>query len=132
MKIGVIKEAFDKGLDKNVEKNVWASINKLEGNGVHYEEISLEMPIKYGLATYYMIGTSEASTNLSKYCGMRYGASEKLEGSFNEYFTKVRSTNLGEEAKRRIILGTFARMSGFRDAYYIKAMKVRTMITKEY
>ena len=66
---------------------------------MHYEEISLEMPIKYGLATYYMIGTSEASTNLSKYCGMRYGASEKLEGSFNEYFTKVRSTNLGEEAK---------------------------------
>ena len=132
MKIGVIKEAFDKGLDKNVEKNVWASIKKLESLGVHYEEISLEMPIKYGLATYYMIGTSEASTNLSKYCGMRYGASEKLEGSFNEYFTKVRSANLGEEAKRRIILGTFARMSGFRDAYYIKEMKVRTMITKEY
>ena len=88
--------------------------------------------MKYGLAAYYMIGTSEASTNLAKYCGMRYGSSEKLEGNFNEYFTKTRSNNFGEEAKRRIILGTFARMSGYRDAYYIKAMKVRTLMTNEY
>lgn len=63
---------------------------------------------------------------------MRYGISDKLEGNFNEYFTKVRSHNLGQEAKRRIILGTFARMSGYRDAYYIKATKVRTKIVNEY
>ena len=90
------------------------------------------MPIKYGLAAYYMIAISEASTNLAKYCGMRYGISKKLDGNFNEYFTKVRSDNFGDEAKRRIILGTFARMSGYRDAYYIKAMKVRTLMTNEY
>jgi aspartyl-tRNA(Asn)/glutamyl-tRNA(Gln) amidotransferase subunit A len=63
---------------------------------------------------------------------MRYGINEKIEGNFNEYFTKVRSKNLGDEAKRRIILGTFARMSGFRDAYYIKAMKLRTLMINEY
>jgi len=132
MEIGIIKEAFDEGVEKGVEKCVHGGIKRLEEEGVKTEEISLEFPIKYGLAAYYMIGTSEASTNLAKYCGMRYGASEKLEGSFNEYFTKIRSNNLGEEAKRRIILGTFARMSGFRDAYYIKAMKVRSLMTDEY
>ncbi|MCX6707145.1 MAG: amidase family protein, partial [Candidatus Woesearchaeota archaeon] len=88
--------------------------------------------IKYGLSVYYLIATSESSTNLQKYCGMRYGKHEKLEGSFNEYFTKVRSMHFGKEAKRRIMIGTFARMAGFRDAYYMKAMKVRTKIIQEY
>lgn len=132
LKIGVIKESFKEEVDKAVEKNVWQGIKKLESDGIKYEEISLELPIKYGLAAYYMIATSEASTNLAKFCGMRYGISEKLEGNFNEYFTKIRSDNFGDEAKRRIILGTFARMSGYRDAYYIKAMKVRTLIINEY
>jgi aspartyl-tRNA(Asn)/glutamyl-tRNA(Gln) amidotransferase subunit A len=132
MKIGIIKEAFAEGVEKEVEKNVYNGIEELQEEGAKTEEVSVELPIKYGLATYYMIGTSEASTNLAKYCGMRYGVNEKIEGSFNEYFTKVRSKNLGDEAKRRIILGTFARMSGFRDAYYIKAMKVRTLMTNEY
>ena len=63
---------------------------------------------------------------------MRYGISENLKGDFNEYFTKVRSNNFGKEAKRRIMLGTFARMSGFRDAFYIKAAKIRTLIIEEY
>jgi len=132
MKIGIIKEAFGEGNDEHVEKHVNGGIERLKEDGVEFEEISLNLPIKYGLATYYMIATSEASTNLAKYCGMRYGAAEKLEGSFNEYFTKVRSANFGDEAKRRIIMGTFARMSGFRDAYYIKAAKVRTLIINEY
>src|SRR3989338_5706023 len=132
MKVGIIKEAFGKGNDKEVEKEVYNGIEKLKDEGAVVEEISLELPIKYGLPVYYMIATSEASTNLAKYCGMRYGASCSLEGSFNEYFTKVRSENFGAEAKRRIILGTFARMSGFRDAYYIKAAKVRTLIIEEY
>jgi len=132
MKIGIIKEAFAEGVEREVEKNVYNGIEELEEEGVKAEEISLELPIKYGLAAYYMIGASEASTNLAKYCGMRYGIAEKLEGNFNEYFTKVRSSNFGDEAKRRIILGTFARMSGYRDAYYIKAMKVRTLMIQEY
>jgi len=131
-KIGIIKDSFKEGVDKKVDKKIWESVKRLESEGAKVEEISLPFPIKYGLAAYYLIGTSEASTNLAKYCGMRYGASEKLEGNFNEYFTKVRSKHLGEEAKRRIMLGTFARMSGYRDAYYVKALKVRTKIIQEY
>ncbi|MEK6891956.1 MAG: amidase family protein [Nanoarchaeota archaeon] len=132
MKVGIIKEAFGKGIQNEVDKAVRKGIEKLEDNGVKTEEISLELPIKYGIATYYMIATSEASTNLAKYCGMRYGKSDKLEGNFNEYFTKVRSENFTEEAKRRIILGTFARMAGYRDAFYLKAAKVRTIMINEY
>ena len=131
MKVGIIKESF-KDIDKNVEKNVRDGIKKLEEHGVRAEEVSLNLPIEHGISTYYIIATSEASTNLAKYCGMRYGIAEKLEGNFNEYFTKVRSNNFGAEAKRRIILGTFARMSGYRDAYYIKATKIRSMIVNEY
>ncbi len=130
-RIGIVKESF-KDIDKNVEKNVRNGIKKLEEHGAKCEEISLKLPIEHGISTYYIIATSEASTNLAKYCGMRYGIAEKLEGNFNEYFSKVRSNNFGAEAKRRIILGTFARMSGYRDAYYIKATKIRAMIVNEY
>ncbi len=132
MKIGIIKEAFAQGVSREVEKNVYSGIEELEEEGAKAEEISLELPIRYGIATYYMIATSEASTNLARYCGMRYGISERLEGNFNEYFTKVRSNYFGEEAKRRIIIGTFARMAGYRDAFYLKAMKVRTLMINEY
>ncbi|MBI4452053.1 Asp-tRNA(Asn)/Glu-tRNA(Gln) amidotransferase subunit GatA [Candidatus Woesearchaeota archaeon] len=132
MKVGIIKEAFTGEVQEEVSEKINHGIDKLRDEGAEAEEISLELPIKYGIATYYMIATSEASTNLAKLCGMRYGASEKLEGSFNEYFTKVRSENFGTEAKRRIILGTFARMAGYRDAFYIKAMKVRTIMISEY
>jgi len=131
LKIGIIKESFN-DIDNKINKKINENIKKLEENGVETEEVSLKLPIKHGLATYYILATSEASTNLAKYCGMRYGVSDRLEGNFNEYFTKIRSHNLGKETKRRIILGTFARMSGYRDAYYIKATKVRTLIVKEY
>lgn len=132
MKIGVIKECFSKDVDDDVKEICWDGIKKLESEGAEYEEVSMPLTTKYGLSAYYMVATSEASTNLAKYCGMRYGKHEKLQGNFNEYFTKVRSMHLGDEVKRRIILGTFARMSGFRDAYYIKAAKVRTKIIDEY
>ena len=84
------------------------------------------------MSTYYLLATTEASTNLAKYCGMRYGYSEDLKGDYNDYFTHIRSTAFGKEAKRRIMLGSFARMAGFRDAYYLKAMNVRTQIIQEY
>ena len=145
MKIGIIKECFGKGVDSNVEKKVWNSIKKLEDNGMEYSEITLPVTLKYGLACYYLLATAEASTNLAKYCGMRYGMHEELQGGagktgfsgttgsgFNEYFTKVRSRHFGDEAKRRIMLGTFTRMAGYRDAYYLKAAKIRNLIIKEY
>lgn len=124
-KIAIIKEGFN--VDDDVKKVVFKKIE-----GIDYDEISLPLTSKYVIPTYYLLATSEASTNLAKYCGMRYGAYGKLEGSFNEYFSRVRSENFGKEAKRRIILGTFARMSGFRNAYYLKAAQIRTKIIDEY
>jgi len=132
LKIGLIKESLGKGVDETVKDRVMENAKKLEEKGAKTEEISLPLTFKHALPSYYIIALSEASTNLAKYSGMRYGAHEKLEGNFNEYFSKVRSSNLTKEAKRRIIIGTFARMAGFRDAYYIKAAKVRTRIIQEY
>ena len=131
LKIGVAKDFF-KGCDEAVQKECMNAVKRLEGRGAKVEEISLPLNAKYGIAAYYLASTTEASTNLARFCGMRYGLHEKLEGNFNEYFSNVRSKGFGEEAKRRILLGTFARMAGFRDAYYLKAMKVRTLLIKEF
>lgn len=132
MRIGVIRESFGEGVDDEIKEIVKEKIRGIEEKGNKIIEISLPMNAKYSLAAYYIIAMCEASTNLAKYCGMRYGKHEKLEGNFNDYFSKVRSLNFGEEAKRRIIIGTFARMAGYRDAYYIKALKVRTKLIEEY
>ena len=132
LKIGIIKESLQEGIESEVKAAFELTINKLKDKGAIVEEVSLPLTFKYGISVYYLIAMCEASTNLAKLCGIRYGAEEKPEGNFNEYFSKVRSENFNEEAKRRIILGTFARMSGFRDAYYIKAAKIRTLIINEY
>lgn len=132
IKIGVVKEFFGEGIDQKVSKEVWNALKRLESEGAKIEEISLPLNAKYGVAAYYLVAMTEASTNLAKYCGLRYGSTLDLNGSFDEYFTKVRTEFFGEEAKRRIILGTFARMSGFRDAYYLKAMKARTLLIEEF
>lgn len=132
VKVGVIKECFGDGVDESVQDTVWKAIKRLESEGVHYDEVSLPLVKKYGVETYYLIAMSESSTNLAKYCGMRYGEKDALKGNFNQYFSKVRSASFGKEAKRRIMIGTFARMAGFRDAYYMKAMRVRTRIINEY
>jgi len=132
LKIGIIKEAFGKGTDQEVKNKVEQGIKLLEKQGAKTQSISLPLTQKYGVETYYLLAMCEASTNLAKFCGMRYGASEPIKGSFNEYFSKVRSDYFNDESKRRIIIGTFARMAGYRDAYYIKAAKVRTKIIEEY
>jgi len=131
MRIGVPKEYFGEGVDERISETVWNGIKKLESIGMEYEEIELPST-KYALPAYYIIATAEASTNLAKFCGMRYGAEEKIEGSFDEYFSKVRTKYFGEEAKRRILLGTYARMAGYRDKYYLKALQVRTVVIQEF
>ncbi len=131
MKIGVPKEYFGSGVDDVVAKQVWKGIKKLESLGASYKEVSLPMT-RHAVSTYYIIACAEASTNLAKFCGMRYGPTEPLQGSFSEYFSKVRTRYFGEEAKRRILLGTYARMAGYRDQYYLRAMKVRTLIINEF
>src|SRR3989338_6568518 len=126
-KIGLIKETL--GIDPKIRDIV---LKKLDESGIKYEKISLPLASKYSLASYYIIAMSEASTNLNKYCGMRYVQEEKLNLPYNEYFSETRTKYFNKETKRRIILGTFARMAGYRDAFYLKAMKVRTLIIEEY
>ncbi len=130
MKIGVPKEYFE-NVDEKIAKIVWNAIKKLEDLGATYKEVSLPHT-KYSLPAYYIIAMAESSTNLAKFCGMRYGLHLPLQGNFDEYFSTVREMGFGEEAKRRIILGTFARMAGFRDAYYLKALKVRTKVIEDF
>lgn len=130
IKIGVPKEYFER-IDENIAKQVWNAIKTLEGEGFTYEEVSLPNT-KYALASYYIIAMAEASTNLAKFCGMRYGLAGELEGGFNKYFSSVRTAGFGTEAKRRIMLGTYARMAGYRDAFYLKALKIRTLIIEDF
>ncbi|MAG52887.1 MAG: Asp-tRNA(Asn)/Glu-tRNA(Gln) amidotransferase GatCAB subunit A [Nanoarchaeota archaeon] len=122
-KIAIIKEAFE--IDPKIKDIILSNLED-------YDVISLPLTKKYAIPTYYLIAMAEASTNLAKYCGLRYGSTLPLKGSFNQFFSEVRSKYFTKEAKRRIILGTFARMAGFRDAYYLKAMKTRTLIINEY
>jgi aspartyl-tRNA(Asn)/glutamyl-tRNA(Gln) amidotransferase subunit A len=132
LRVGIIKEAFGEGVDPAVAESVKNATRELEAKGAIIKEISLPLNAKYGIPTYYLIAMCEASTNLAKYGGMRYGAHEKLEGDFNTYFTKVRTAHFGDEAKRRLMLGTFARMAGYRDAYYLRALKLRSALIDEY
>lgn len=131
MKIGLPKEYFSEGVDKRISKLVRDMAAKLEGLGAECEEVSLPSTA-YAIPAYYLIAVSEASTNLAKYCGLRYGLQEEISENADWYFSKVRTEGFGEEAKRRILLGTFARMAGFRDRYYLKALKVRALIINEF
>jgi aspartyl-tRNA(Asn)/glutamyl-tRNA(Gln) amidotransferase subunit A len=118
-------------VDQGVSDVVWGGVKRLEDQGAEISEVSLPFT-RYSLSSYYIIAMAEASTNLAKYCGLRYGLQLPLEGSFDEYFSAVRSVGFGDEAKRRIILGTYARMAGYRDAYYLKALKVRTRVIEDF
>jgi len=129
--VGVPKEYFTDNVDEEVRKLVLDRINLFEKSGARVEKVSLP---NTGLAlpSYYVIAMAESSTNLARFCGMRYGLHLPLEGGFNEYFSKVRTKGFGEEAKRRILLGTYVRMAGYRDQYYLKAMKVRTLVINDF
>jgi len=131
LRVGVPKEYFGEGVDQGVSDVVWGGVKRLENQGADVREVSLPFT-KYSLSSYYIIAMAEASTNLAKYCGIRYGLHLPLEGSFDEYFSAVRSVGFGDEAKRRIILGTYARMAGYRDAYYLKALRVRTRVIEDF
>jgi len=131
LRVGVPMEYFGEGVDQGVSEAVWGGVKRLEDQGADIREVSLPFT-RYSLSSYYIIAMAEASTNLAKYCGLRYGLHLPLEGSFDEYFSAVRSVGFSDEAKRRIILGTYARMAGYRDAYYLKALKVRTRVIEDF
>lgn len=131
LRIGIPKQYYQNA-DKSVSDAVWSAIKKIESEGATYEEC--DMPTTdYTISAYYLIAMCEASTNLSKLCGLRYGLEDTVDNkSFNNYFSQIRAEGFGDEAKRRIMIGTFARMAGYRDQYYLRAMKVRTLIINDF
>jgi len=132
LRIGVPKEYFGQGLDPELEKVVKNSIEKFEKEGAMIEEISLPHCTDYALATYYIIMPSEASSNLARYDGIRYGFSDKEANDLKEVYSLSRQKGFGKEVIRRIMLGTFSLSSGYYDAYYLRAQKVRTLIRKDF
>jgi aspartyl-tRNA(Asn)/glutamyl-tRNA(Gln) amidotransferase subunit A len=131
MRLGVPKEYFSvKGMEPGVEKAVRDALKVLEKEGAKLEEVSLSLT-DHGLAVYYIIQPAEASANLARYDGVRYGL--RVEGpDLVETYRRTRGNGFGPEVKRRMILGTYALSAGYYDAYYVKAQKVRTLIKAEY
>ncbi len=130
LKIGLPKEYFIAGLDPDVQRAMDAAIETYRRLGAEFVDISLPHT-DYAVATYYLIATAEASSNLARYDGVRFGHRAEADGLLDMY-TKSRSEGFGTEVKRRIMLGTYALSSGYYDAYYVKAQKVRTLIMNDF
>ncbi|KGA96245.1 aspartyl/glutamyl-tRNA amidotransferase subunit A [Alkalihalobacillus alcalophilus ATCC 27647 = CGMCC 1.3604] len=131
LKIAVPKEYLAEGVDPEVKQSVLDALKVLEKEGAVWEEVSLPHS-KYALATYYLISSSEASANLSRFDGVRYGYRTEDAENLIEMYKKTRAEGFGDEVKRRIMLGTFALSSGYYDAYYKKAQQVRTLIKQDF
>ena len=131
LKVGVPREYFLPGMDPEVEASVREALHAYERLGATLVEVSLPHT-KYALATYYLLATAEASSNLARFDGIRYGHRAKDVKGLRELYTRSRSEGFGPEVKRRIMLGTFALSSGYYDAYYLKAQKVRTLIRRDF
>lgn len=131
LKIGVPKEFFGEGINKEVKESLEKAMQIYKEMGAIVEEISLDVA-QYSLATYYIIACAEASSNLGRFDGIRYGHRAKDFKNIRELFVKSRSEGFGPEVKRRIILGTYVLSSGYYDAYYKKAQQVRTLVTNEF
>ncbi|HEX8960128.1 MAG TPA: Asp-tRNA(Asn)/Glu-tRNA(Gln) amidotransferase subunit GatA [Geobacteraceae bacterium] len=131
MRIGLPREYFIPGLDPEVKKALDAAIAIYQGLGAEFREISLPHT-DYAVATYYLIATAEASSNLARYDGVRFGHRTEGAKGLIEMFSRTRDEGFGPEVKRRIMLGTYALSSGYYDAYYLKAQKVRTLIMHDF
>lgn len=129
LKVGVPKEFFIEGMDWQVERSIKEAIEKLASLGASVKEITLPHT-KYSVACYYIITSSEISSNLSRFDGIKYGKSSQAFDLFKVY-TKTRGEGFGQEVKRRIMLGTYTLSAGYYEAYYLKAQKVRTVIKNE-
>ena len=128
--IGVPAQYFGEGIDPAVENAVWDGIHHLEDEGATYSEV--DMPhTDYALAAYYIIAISEASSNLARFDGMRYGLRTE-DKDWSTTFSEVRALGFGAEVKRRIILGTFSLSTGYHDKYYLKALQVRTLVKQDF
>lgn len=131
LRIGIPKEYFGQGLDPEIRAGIEKTIEKLSKEGAVFSDITLPHT-EYGIATYYILVTAEASSNLARYDGVRYGHRSTKSVTMADMFIKSRSEAFGEEVKRRIMLGTYVLSAGYYDAYYKKAQKVRTLIKKDF
>ncbi|MBT2604837.1 Asp-tRNA(Asn)/Glu-tRNA(Gln) amidotransferase subunit GatA [Bacillus sp. ISL-53] len=131
LKIAVPKEYLGEGVGEEARNSVLEALKVLEGLGAQWEEVSLPHS-KYALAAYYLLSSSEASANLSRFDGVRYGHRTDNAETLIEMYKQTRAEGFGDEVKRRIMLGTFSLSSGYYDAYYKKAQKVRTLIKKDF
>ncbi len=131
LKVGVPREYFQEGLDPEVAESVKAAIKLLEDLGAETLDISLPH-YGYALAAYYIVAPAEASSNLARYDGVRYGYRNREHEALLEMYYKTKTEGFGPEVKRRIMLGTFALSSGYYDAYYLQAQKVRTLIKNDF
>lgn len=131
LRIGVPKEYFIKGIDPEVESSVKKAISLLRGLGAQIKEVSLPHT-EYAVSTYYIIAPAEASSNLARFDGVQYGFRSDQACDLIDMYIKTRSVGFGNEAKRRILLGTYCLSSGYYDAYYLKAQKVRTRIKEDF
>ncbi len=130
-KIGVPRALFGEGLDAEVREKVEAAIDNYRTLGA--EIVDVELPYaKYGIAVYYIIATAEASSNLARYDGVRYGFRAEDTDALRQMYYKTREEGFGAEVKRRIMLGTYVLSSGYYDAYYSKAQKVRALVKRDY
>jgi aspartyl-tRNA(Asn)/glutamyl-tRNA(Gln) amidotransferase subunit A len=130
-RIGIIKETFGKGLDSIVEQAVTKAIDQLQNLGAEIHIISCPR-FRYGLPSYYIIAPSEASANLARYDGVKYGLRTPDADNLLSMYTRTRAIGFGTEVKRRIMIGTYALSAGYYDAYYLKAQKVRTLIKQDF
>jgi aspartyl-tRNA(Asn)/glutamyl-tRNA(Gln) amidotransferase subunit A len=131
IKLGVAQEYFGEGLDPEVRKAVEAATQKLAELGCEIVPVSLPYT-KYAIPTYYIVATAEASSNLARYDGVRYGYRARDAHTLSEMYRRSRDQGFGAEVKRRIMLGTYALSAGYYDAYYLKAQKVRTLLTRDF
>jgi aspartyl-tRNA(Asn)/glutamyl-tRNA(Gln) amidotransferase subunit A len=130
--IAVPEELISAIHDKNIIDMFSASLKKIEEAGIEVARVNMPS-LRYSIPAYYILACAEASTNLAKFCGMRYGAEwNAYDKMYNEFFTEARTASFGVEAKRRLMLGTFARMAGYRDQYYMKALRIRQKIVEEF
>ena len=131
LKIGIPKEYFSEGLDDGIAKVILQSIKEFESMGATVEEVSLPNSA-YAVPTYYIVAPCECSSNLSRLDGVRYGYRCDKPEDLNDLYLRSRSEGFGEEVKRRIMIGTYALSAGYYDAYYLKAQKVRQLISEDF
>jgi aspartyl-tRNA(Asn)/glutamyl-tRNA(Gln) amidotransferase subunit A len=131
IRVGIPREYFISGMDAEVKSRLEECIKVYEGMGCKLQEISLPHT-EHAVAAYYLIATAEASSNLARYDGVRYGVRKGGDAGLTDMYRKTRMNGFGKEVKRRILLGTYALSSGYYDAYYLKALKVRTLILQDF